>query len=156
MVQCCVPCAKADRTAKIGKKHAQNERKITFHSIPKDDMLRKCWLDILHIKSISNSARVCSLHFDKESFTNSGSISTMKRNALRRKEQEPLTSVNMEVNKENIKVESEVIDIYDNANTYERESCKPLTADKGTMVSPEMIYDSPEKNRLRKRIQYLE
>lgn len=107
MVQCCVPLCSNRSDCQNWRKsaYANNNRKISFYRLenrmlfclkklfkiiiifiirlPKDETIRKVWINILDLPpNISNAARICSDHFKKESFVGCETNTRIKPNAL--------------------------------------------------------------------------
>nr|XP_018899055.1 PREDICTED: uncharacterized protein LOC109031769 isoform X1 [Bemisia tabaci] len=77
MVACSVPLCSCRSSSTGRRQHILQQqyeihagRKISFHSFPSDKELCKAWLTKLKIKNFepSKNSRVCSLHFEKDSF----------------------------------------------------------------------------------------
>ncbi|XP_025155997.1 uncharacterized protein LOC112588889 [Harpegnathos saltator] len=148
MVQCCVPKCKNRSDNQNWKKtsNVDKNRKITFHSIPKNNTNRNLWTDIINLPPhIPKNARICSDHFSKESFDQTnGLLTRLRPNVL------PLNECEKHIETE--KRENDSFIVCPQPSTTDKEtmtSIQPCTAGKATMVSFKRIYNSPEKCRLR-------
>ncbi|XP_077279183.1 uncharacterized protein LOC143906805 [Temnothorax americanus] len=148
MVQCYVPNCKHRSDCQNWKQiNVDKNRKITFHSIPKNDTSRNLWTDILGLPSyIPNTARICSAHFPREAFDDTNPLRIRLRpNVL------PSILPNVMPTEVEERQEEDYL------------TCSLSTTDKATMAQPSMedkttmtssVYNSPEKCRLQKQLLY--
>lgn len=178
MVQCFVPGCRNRSDTQNWKKniYKSNNIKVSFHRFPKDP---SAWLQILGItsSSVSERSRICSVHFEEKCFDRKGCYPQLRPNALPFKtiiteklpnpanENElPIDDINpAELSPDTVKSmisqKETTTPLDDISNSFDK-SLLPqpliLKVDKGTMVSPLLIYNSPEKIRLRERIKFIE
>ncbi|XP_003700342.1 THAP domain-containing protein 1 isoform X1 [Megachile rotundata] len=179
MVQCFVPGCRNRSDTQNWKRntHRSNNVKVSFHRFPKDPSI---WLQILGITSllVSERSRICSVHFEEKCFDRKGCYPQLRPNALPSKtiiteklsnpinENElPIDDINpAELSPDTVQsmvLQKEAVTPLDDiSNSLDKSllSPQPLISkvDKGTMVSPLLIYNSPEKIRLRERIKFVE
>ncbi|KAL5238837.1 hypothetical protein ACI65C_006247 [Semiaphis heraclei] len=55
---------------------------VSLHKFPKDEMLKKLWLDACCIKNILPPHRICDKHFSKDSFNESGIYRYLSKKAV--------------------------------------------------------------------------
>ncbi|XP_076297278.1 uncharacterized protein LOC143217208 [Lasioglossum baleicum] len=174
-MKCFVPSCK-NRSDHRNWKTRINYVKVSFHRFPRDPDTRSLWLDILGIRvsEIPETASVCSMHFEETSFYTKGSYGRLKYNALPRKtlnEEETSHSDMCENNVDTrlspntteglIPKTEEVQSIADTEKLFDDCPLSPELStsnkeDKGTMMSPKFVYNSPERVRLRERLKYVE